>query len=447
MYASFYYEFQLFNAMKISRAFLKRIENSLHVYIAYSGGLDSHVLLHLCSQQQTIKTKLTAVYVHHGLQKEADSWSIHCQQQAEQLRVNFKVLRVNAKPSNKQSPEEAARDARYQTLKKLLNSEDVLLVAQHREDQLETVLLQLFRGAGVQGLSAMAETSAFGQGQLLRPLLNYSQQSLKDYAHQLQLNWVEDPSNQCDDFERNFLRNQIIPPLKTHWQALDKTVARTAKHCANAQQLLTELAVNLLAKLMNADHSLSIEALLSLENHQRPLVIRQWFAHFNLKMPSTQFIDQLFNQVIAAKKEANPLLERPDCKIRRYQNKLYCLMTDNKGLKPLFWLQKNEKLPLSRSSYLQCIPAKTGFSQDLWQTSIITIKYRSGGERITLPNRKGHHSLKNLFQEASIPPWEREQIPLIYFDDKLVAIADLWMSSAILTTSVDKTCYQFKWLR
>jgi tRNA(Ile)-lysidine synthase len=433
--------------MKISTLCLKLIENSKYVYIAYSGGLDSHVLLHLCSEQQTIRAKLTAVYVHHGLQKEADSWSIHCQQQAEQLGVNFKVLHVNAKSSSQQSPEEAARDARYQALKQLLNSNDVLLVAQHREDQLETVLLQLFRGAGVQGLSAMPETSISGQGQLLRPLLDCSQQSLKDYAVQWQLNWVEDPSNQCDDFERNFLRNQIIPQLKTHWQALDKTVARTAKHCANAQQLLTELAIDLLAKPMNADHSLSIEVLLSLENHQRALVIRQWFAHFNLKMPSVRFIDQLFNQVIAAKNDANPILERHDCKIRRYQNKLYCLMADNAILKPLCWSQKNEKLSLSPSSYLQCIRAETGILQDLWQTSIITIRYRSGGEKIALPNRKGHHSLKHLFQEAKIPPWERHQIPLIYMNDKLIAVADLWISSAILTTVTDKSCYQFRWSR
>ncbi len=433
--------------MKISIPCLKLMENSRHVYIAYSGGLDSHVLLHLCHQQQTIKPKLTAVYVHHGLQKEADTWACHCQLQAEKLSVKFKVVFVNAQPTKKQSPEEAARDARYQALKKLLTTKDILLVAQHREDQLETVLLQLFRGAGIQGLSAMAEISIFGQGQLLRPLLDCSQQSLSDYANQQQLNWVEDPSNQCDNFERNFLRNQIIPQLKTHWQALDKTVARTAKHCANAQQLLTELAVNLLAKLMNADNSLSIEALLALDPHQQSLVIRQWFAHFNLKMPSVRFIDQLFNQVIAAKKEANPILKRHDCNIRRYQNNLYCLSETDKIFKPLCWSKTNKKLPLSESSYLQTLCANTGIPQQLWQQSTIFIKYRTGGEKIALPHRKGHHSLKKLFQEAGIPPWEREQIPLIYFDDKLVAIADLWISSAILTTVTDRSCYQLEWVR
>ena len=433
--------------MKLSILCLKLIEKSLHIYIAYSGGLDSHVLLHLCSQQQSIKTKLTAVYVHHGLQEEADGWSTHCQQQAKKLGINFKLLRVNAKPSNKQSPEEAARDARYQALKKLLNSEDVLLVAQHREDQLETVLLQLFRGAGIQGLSAMAEVSVFGQGQLLRPLLDCSEQPLSNYANQQSLNWVEDPSNQYNDFERNFLRNQIIPQLKNHWQALDKTVARTAKHCANAQQLLAEVAVDLLAKLMNADHSLSIEALLSLETHQQPLVIRQWMAHFHLKMPSVSFIDQLFNQIITAKKEANPILKRHDCTIRRYQNKLYCLIVNDEIFNPLSWLNKNEKCLLSKSTYLQTHCANRGIPQQLWQQSTVTIKYRTGGEKIALANRQGHHSLKKLFQEAKIPPWERERIPLIYFDDNLVAIADLWISSAILTTVTDKTCYQFKWLR
>ena len=432
--------------MKISVTCQAYLNTAEHIYIAYSGGLDSHVLLHLCGLNTTIKNKLIAVYVHHGLQKQADDWVIHCRRQAQNLDISFKALYVDAKHKDK-SPEEAARDARYQALKALLNEHDVLLVAQHREDQLETVLLQLFRGAGVQGLAAMAEIAEFGQGKLLRPLLEHSQQELKDYALKYQLNWVEDPSNQCDDFKRNFLRNQIIPSLKTHWQALDKTVARSARHCATAQNLLSELAENLLNEVFNSDNSLSIEALLELEQAKQQLVIRQWFARLSLKMPSEAFIERIFHQVMMAKKNANPELKRNDCSIRRYQNKLYCLTVQSVVdlSESHRWSQTQAQLYLPNNGCLQRYITDRGISLDLWESSSVTVRYRGGGEKIALPNRRGHHSLKKLYQEAAIPPWEREKIPLIYIDDKLLAVADLWMSNEFFENG--RTCYQFKWLR
>ncbi|MCK5899025.1 MAG: tRNA lysidine(34) synthetase TilS, partial [Methylococcales bacterium] len=203
--------------MHLSKTSLILMHSASHVYIAYSGGLDSHALLHYCALIPSINSKLTAVYVNHGLQEDANNWEIHCKDQTAQLNVGFQALQVKINKHRK-SPEEAAREARYQALRPLLKTDEVLLVAQHREDQLETVLLQLFRGAGVQGLSAMTEISSFGNGMLLRPLLDCSQQTLKDYALKKSLCWIEDPSNQCDDFRRNFLRNQIIPQLKTQWK-------------------------------------------------------------------------------------------------------------------------------------------------------------------------------------------------------------------------------------
>ena len=205
-----------------------------HVYVAYSGGVDSHVLLHFCASIKLLKDKITAVYVHHGLQAEAESWAKHCEKTAEGLGVDFLVLRVNAYAKSGESPEEAARNARYAALKSLMDADDMLLLAQHREDQLETVLLQLFRGSGLRGLSGMPERMAFGQGVMLRPLLNIPKQAINDYAQAHQLSWVEDPSNQSNDYDRNFLRNAVVPLLKQRWPAIDKTVSRSAKHCADA---------------------------------------------------------------------------------------------------------------------------------------------------------------------------------------------------------------------
>lgn len=431
--------------VKFSASSQNCLDTARHIYIAYSGGLDSHVLLHLCSHQKKIKKKLTAVYVHHGLQQQADDWVIHCQQQAQRLGVSFKSLHVDARHSEK-SPEEAARDARYQALKALLNENDALLVAQHREDQLETMLLQLFRGAGVQGLSAMAEMSTFGQGVLLRPLLDCSQQALKEYAINHQLDWVEDPSNQCDDFERNFLRNQVVPLLKTHWPSLDKTVARSARHCATAQSLLHELALNLLEDAIHPNDSLAISALLSLNPAKRQLLIRQWFAHLQLKMPSEAFIERIFREVIDARNGANPELKRKDCSIRRYQGKLYCLKKREtvKLAESCLWPSENEMLELPDNGHLKRNIADSGIPVSLWEKSSVSVRYRNGGEKITLPNRKGHHLLKKLYQEQGIPPWEREAIPLVYFDDELVGVADIWISAEAFSTA-ESRCYRIDW--
>jgi tRNA(Ile)-lysidine synthase len=436
-------------------AYLQKLKSARYIYIAYSGGIDSHVLLHLCATHPELKAKITAVYVHHGLQPKAESWAMHCQQQAAQVEVKFQLLRVNAFPKNGQSPEEAARDARYQALEKLIHENDVLLVAQHQEDQLETVLLQLFRGAGVQGLAAMPKEIGFSQGKMLRPFLDVSKQSIQEYAQTHHLTWVEDPTNQCDDFDRNFLRNQIVPLLKTRWTNVAKTVSRSANHCANAQQLLNELAENLFAQVMTASplkdwqsctSTLSISKLLQLDSNQQQLVIRQWFKQQNLQMPSTDFIDNIFKTVIAAKPSAEPQLKKSGIVIRRYQDNLYCSkdLPDFKNLTGLVWEQSENQILLPDNSILQRYPAHSGIPASLWKAANVTIKFRQGGEKISLAGRKGQHTLKNLFQENAIPPWERDLIPLLYFDNVLIAVADLWLSSQVQIEQ-QELCYKLKW--
>jgi tRNA(Ile)-lysidine synthase len=437
-------------------ACLHSLNHTRHIYIAYSGGIDSHVLLHACATQPELKHKITAVYVHHGLQLKAESWAIHCQQEAEKLNVSFQLLRVNAHPKKGQSPEEAARDARYQALESLLNDGDVLLVAQHQEDQLETVLLQLFRGAGVQGLAAMPKVISFGKGKMLRPFLDISKQTIQHYAQKHGVCWVEDPTNQCDDYDRNFLRNQIVPLLKTRWASVAKTVSRSANHCANAQQLLDEIAEKLLTEVMTSSPlkdcqsfstSLSISKLLELDSNKQSLVIRQWFKQLNLQMPSAKFVEDIFKTVIAAKSSSNPQLKKAGVVIRRYQDNLYCSkdLPGFKNLEGLVWKQSQNQILLADNSLLQRLPATSGIPVSLWQAAKVTIRYRQGGEKISLAGREGQHTLKNLFQEAAIPPWERNLIPLIFFDEELIAVADLWLSSKVQIEQ-SRLYYQLKWL-
>ena len=403
-----------------------------HVYVGYSGGVDSHVLLHLCASIKSLGGKITAVYVHHGLQAEAESWAEHCQKNAETLGVNFTVLRVNATPRAGESPEEAARNARYTALKPLVGVDDVLLIGQHREDQLETVLLQLFRGAGLRGLSGIPESTFFGLGLMLRPLLNVAKPDIEEYAKNHDLQWVEDPSNQQNDYDRNFLRNTIVPLLKQRWESCDKTVARSAKHCAEAQVVVSAVAEELFYPVFSkSNKTLCIKQLQAQKSPRQQLIIRHWFQSLGLRMPAQAFVERIQTEVVAAREDSDPILLGQGCFIRRYRDELYCLRQTEQEmlLRDMHWPAGQTSIEFASHRTLSYLPSSTGILHEQWQKAKVSIKFRSGGEKIRLPKRKEQHSLKNLFQEAGIPPWEREKIPLVYLNDKLAAVGDLWISA------------------
>ena len=399
------------------------------IYIAYSGGVDSHVLLHCCAGLPELQGKLTAVYIHHGLQVEAEFWALHCEKTAKNLDVDFLMLRVNAKASQGESPEEAARNARYTALKSLIHAGDLLLLAQHREDQLETVLLQLFRGSGLPGLSGMPERMVFGPGLMLRPLLHTSKQAIDDYADSHQLSWIEDPSNQSNDYDRNFLRNQIVPLLKQRWPALDKTVSRSARHCADAQVLVEQVAGQLFIDIFNPqDKTLSISRLTAHHSSSQQLIIRHWFGCLGLKMPAQAVVGRILSQVIAADKQRDPVLSGQGYSIRRYRDKLYCLVIQIRP-QDCAWPTGQTSIHISPEQTWSWVTSPTGIPREQWLAAKVEIRFRRGGEKIGLPGRQGHHVLKNLFQEAGIPTWERDCLPLIYLDDQLAAVGERWISA------------------
>ncbi|WP_305908564.1 tRNA lysidine(34) synthetase TilS [Methylomarinum sp. Ch1-1] len=420
--------------------------NTARIFVAYSGGVDSQVLLHLCANEPDYRQRLTAVYVHHGLQREADVWAEHCRVSAERLGVEFKELRVDASAKKRQSPEDAARTARYEALRALLARDDVLLVAQHREDQLETVLLQLFRGAGVSGLAAMPERTEFGKGWLLRPLLTVGKRSILDYADSHRLHWVEDPSNQADDFDRNYLRNNIVPLLKQRWPSLDKTVARSARHCAAAAELLAGLADDLLEDCYDRrDRSLAVQDLLALDLSKRNLVLRRWLEMQGLKPPGEALLQTLIAEVACAGPEADPELRTQGREIKRYRGRLYCLPASAPVKeKTREWPQGVSEIACANGYRLRIAPSSSGIPVGLWRQAKVTIKPREGGEMLKLIGRKGRHALKKLYQEAAVPPWQREQRPLIYLDGQLAAVAGLWVAEAFFSAG-EESCYQVLW--
>lgn len=413
--------------------FLQRHCLGKRIFIAYSGGVDSRVLLQLCAGLLAFKNRITAVYVHHGLQAEAEDWGRHCQEVAEGLEVGFALLRVTARAEPGQSPEEAARDARYRAFQSLLADGDALLLAQHQQDQLETVLLQLFRGSGLKGLSGMPERMVFGSGVVLRPLLNVPKRVIDEYAAAHGLQWEEDPSNQCSDFDRNFLRNEIVPLLEQRWPSLAKTVARSARHCGDAQALLEGLARQWFdAVFDNTDDSLAIDSLLGLETDKRPWVIRHWFARLGLKMPSQAFVERVFSELLAARADADPVLAGPGYCLRRYRNRLYCVRTrESENRADLRWDVRQECLQLDGHGRLCWFKSSQGILLDVWRSACVEIRFRGGGEKIRLPKRQGRHSLKKLYQEAGIPPWRRAAMPLVYLDGRLAAVGDRWISAEV----------------
>ena len=408
------------------------------VFVAYSGGIDSHVLLHKCATNNQLKNKLTAVYINHGLQAQADQWENHCRQICLNLKVNFLTVKVNAAAKLGESPEEAARNARYSAMKSLLSGNDVLLLAQHAEDQMETVLLQLFRGSGLKGLSGMPESTAFGKGRLLRPLLNTPKVEINTYATTHELCWIEDPTNQQSHYDRNFLRNTVLPLLKERWPALDKTVSRSAKHCADAQVILNDLADDLLKSVITRDNTLDLSRLQNYSLSHQQLIIRQWFQNLNLRMPSQALVLRIIQQVVGAKDDGNPVLTTQNREIRRYRNELYCLASSNltlAGKRLLDCSLDEHSLRLTNGDVYDIVVSARGIPRRLWQNSNITITFRAGGESICLPGRNRTHRLKNLFQEAGIPPWERPNIPLIYLDGELAAVGEYWIAAAFYCQS------------
>jgi tRNA(Ile)-lysidine synthase len=280
-------------------------------------------------------------------------------------------------------------------------------------------------------LSGIPESITLGLGTVLRPLLTIGKNEIDQYAQDQQLHWVEDPSNQKNEYDRNFLRNQVIPLIRQRWESCDKTVSRSARHCSEAQIIVSAVAEELFYPVFNRHtQTLCLTQLLAHKNTRQQLIIRHWFQKLGLKMPSLCFLERVQHEVIAAREDSDPVLEGQGYVIRRYRDNLYCLKQNNQEQpQDREWSHDESGIALTAYRNLSYQIGSAGILQEQWQKAKITIKFRSGGEKIRLPKRKENHTLKKLFQEAGIPPWERDLIPLIYMNGKLAAVGDLWISA------------------
>ncbi len=396
------------------------------VWVAYSGGLDSTVLLHaLAARRDALPAPLHAVHVNHNLHPDSARWARDCQAVCDALDVPMESFAVTVGNGRGVSVEAAARDARYDVFRDLLEDDELLLTAQHQDDQLETFLLQAFRGAGPHGLAAMPRTARLGRGWLLRPLLDWPRAALETWARERGLAWLEDPSNADDRFDRNYLRGHVIPALRTRWPAVAQTVSRSARHCADAADLADEFAANDLAQCGGGGNTVLVSALCRLDVARRRNVLRHWLDWQGFPRPSGKKLEHILHDVLEAAPDAGPCVEWSDATVRRYRDRLYA---ERVLPEPKAGAWQGGAFALGDSwGMLRRAVAETG----LPESQNVEIRFREGGEKIRLPGRDHHHDLRKLFQEAGVLPWRRQRIPLVYVDNMLAAVADLWINADV----------------
>ncbi|QXH50373.1 tRNA lysidine(34) synthetase TilS [Pseudomonas fakonensis] len=392
-------------------------------HIAFSGGLDSTVLLHLLADYRRTHTTppLRAIHVHHGLQAAADTWPEHCRAVCQTLGVELDIVHVEVAPGA--SLEQAARDARYGAFEKLLGPGEVLFTGQHRDDQAETLLFRLLRGAGLRGLAAMPEVRALGQGRLVRPLLKVSRRQLQAYAEARGLVWVEDPSNADTGFARNFLRGEVLPLMHGRWPQAGGNLARAAEHLGEAQGLLDEVAVTDLAAAAGAEPwpwlglaSLDLATLATLSPARQRNALQYWLSA-RTRLPDSRHWAG-WDDLRDAAADATPVWRLTDGQLLRSHGRIWWL--SGAWLRPVAgdqaWPEPSLPLhlPGNGSVCLAGEPAGQG----------LRIAYRVGGEVMQVPGR-GRRDLKRLLNEAQLPHFVRPRLPLLYRGEQLLAVANL----------------------
>ena len=393
-------------------------------HIAFSGGLDSTVLLHLLANAKDLPP-LGAIHIHHGLQAAADAWPAHCQSVCDALGVPLCIMRVHVQPGA--SLERAARDARYQAFAEVIGAGEVLLTGQHRDDQAETLLFRLLRGAGVRGLAAMPAYRPLAAGHLVRPLLDVSRVELEAYAHEHRLQWIEDPSNADSRFSRNYLRHRVLPTLTERWPQAVSSLARTAEHLSEAQALLDELAG---MDLQGADQpspfpwlplpSLVLAPLRELSDARQRNALRHWLTLLTRLPDSDHWAS--WHSLRDAKGDAQPLWRLADGELHRCAERIWWVPAAWSEFSDatVSWPTLQNPLELPGNGRLEFVGEAPKGSFE--------VRYRQGGEIIEVPGR-GRRDLKRLLNECGVPGFVRGRLPLLYRDEQLLAVptlAGLW---------------------
>ena len=399
--------------------------------VALSGGVDSSSLLTALATPRRAHPRLSAVHINHGLHPNSSAWSAHCRDLARRLNVPLQVLSTKVKRVRGESLEAAARKARYALLEEHLERGEVLLTAHHEDDQLETVLLQLFRGSGLAGLAAMPELAPFGTGFLARPLLTCSRAHLVTWARSHALTWVEDDTNADEGLDRNYLRRRVLPLIRTRWPSVAGSVARSARHAAEGQRLLDAVARRDIERASDGD-SLAASALRTLPVERRRNALRFWIARSGFLLPDTRRLDEICGPLLDARPDANPHVAWGDAVLRRESGRVSIgpagRPSAGRGADLAWHLSEVSTCELPNGGGLLELKSDPRGPIDLDALPpCVSVRTRVGGERLK-PRRAGPtRALKNLLQEARVPLSERARLPLIFAGSRVLAAGDLWV--------------------
>ncbi|MEP7044002.1 MAG: tRNA lysidine(34) synthetase TilS [Dokdonella sp.] len=398
---------------------------------AFSGGLDSSVLLHALAQSAAARERgLRALHVDHGLHGDSAGWSQHCRHFADALGVELAVCAVDVARTPGLGLEASARRARYGAIEALLSPGEYVALAHHRDDQAETVLLKLLRGAGPEGIGAMRHLRPLGPGHAWRPLLGLPRAALREYAEHHRIDWVQDPSNADPTIDRNYLRMQVMPRITKRWTEAETSIAQSATWARDAADFIDDEAERALARTQGLDPTtLRFREWLALPRALRDPVLRRWLRAAGLPEPTHYQAAELVRQLGEAGEDRQPCVRWPGTEVRRYRDLLYALAPLQ--LPPFDWVAEFDgselELPLDLGTLRLTPHAVAATTSRLAEP--LQVRFRRGGESLRV--RAGGHTreLRDLLQEAGIPPWQRGRLPLLFqASGALLAVADLWLS-------------------
>jgi tRNA(Ile)-lysidine synthase len=399
------------------------------VVVGLSGGMDSSVLLHALAQIPDVRDRgVRAIHVDHRLHTDSPRWVEHCRAFAVSMNVAFDVIAVDVERAAGTGLEDAARRARRAAFAQTLAPGEILVLAHHRDDQAETILLKLLRGAGPEGLGGMRPLRAFGNGSIWRPLLEQPRTALIEYAQLHALRWIEDPSNADTHLRRNFLRHEILPRLTQRWPDASAALAHSATWARSAADLIQAQSFAALEKLRGPQATmLRWRDWLALPDALRDPVLRYWLRNLNLDEPAHFHVIEIERQLHDAAPDKLPCVSWDGTEVRRYRDWLYAMRRTLPAPQnwQIDWDGRALDLPAGGRLTLESAPRTNGAGAIALQ-----VRYRQGGERLKAAGKPHTRELRLLLQEAGVPPWLRDKVPLIYADGELIAVGDLFLSAA-----------------
>ncbi len=396
-------------------------------WVAFSGGVDSTALLHAMARiRGELTAEVKAIHINHGLHPDADSWQDHCGHQCKKLGIPLVCETVQLERVARQSPEALARTARYAAIKAKMQNDDMLLTAHHADDQAETLILNLMRGAGVDGLAAIQPVRRLGRVWLARPLLEWRRDQLSKFLAGEDIRFIEDPSNEDLSIRRNYVRHEILPRLAEMWPAAIDRLNKSAELARSASSILKNLAEADLAQCLGLQvYEINLDRFSEFDTNRQALIVREWCRSNKLPTPNQQQLNELIRQLQDSREDSAVCLKWPGVELHRYRSMLFIMaaLPDYPQGWQLDWDGLNPAdLPGGCGNISLHCDQLAAFTDPP-----LRLHVRSGSEQLHPVGQAHHKTLKQLFQSAGIPPWLRSRIPLVSRNGQCLAVGDIWL--------------------